>query len=166
MGALQRERTVFSVHSCIAGQPSAKEYVSKAEPEIAILFAPFGCTHSPPPVLPFLLKQNISPKDIAGSDITRWKFHAGYMYLATSGKVLNNQQNTRQFMVKESCTPVLSPERKQYVFRAKKWFIQYNQVQTLTWELTNCENSVRASGIFIMPIYNEEENCIGAGIQQ
>ena len=165
MGALQRERTVFSVHSCIAGQPSAKEYVSKAEPEIAILFAPFGCTHSPPPVLPFLLKQNISPKDIAGSDITRWKFHAGYMYLATSGKVLNNQQNTRQFMVKESCTPVLSPERKQYVFRAKK---MVHSIKFKLWHENwqTVKNSVRAAGIFIMPIYNEEENCIGAGIQQ
>ena len=27
-------------------------------------------THPPPPVPPFLLAQNLSPKDIAGSDIT------------------------------------------------------------------------------------------------
>jgi len=37
-------------------------------PEAAMLFAPFGCTHPPPPIPPFLLKQNLSPKDIAGSD--------------------------------------------------------------------------------------------------
>jgi len=39
-------------------------------PEADMLFAPFWCTHSPPPVPPFLLAQNLSPKDIAGSDIT------------------------------------------------------------------------------------------------
>ena len=34
-----------------------------------MLFAPCGCNHPPPPVPTFLLKQNPSPKDIAGSDI-------------------------------------------------------------------------------------------------
>ena len=34
-----------------------------------MLFAPFGCTHPPPPVPPFLFTQNLSPKDIAGSEI-------------------------------------------------------------------------------------------------
>ena len=29
----------------------------------------------------FLLKQNLSPNDIAGSDVTRWKFHARYIQL-------------------------------------------------------------------------------------
>jgi len=38
-------------------------------PEAAMLFAPFGCTHSPPPVLPCLLKLKLSPKDIARSDM-------------------------------------------------------------------------------------------------
>jgi len=45
----------------------------KMSPDAAMLFAPFGCTHPPPPVLPFLLKQNLSPKDIAGSDIMKLK---------------------------------------------------------------------------------------------
>ena len=40
---------------------------------LAMLFAPFGCTHPPPPVPPFLLTQNLSPKDIAGSDIMKLK---------------------------------------------------------------------------------------------
>jgi len=40
---------------------------SKQSPETAMLSAPFGCT--PYPVL--LLKQNISLKVIAGSDVTR-----------------------------------------------------------------------------------------------
>ena len=34
----------------------------------AMLFAPFGCTHPPSPVPPFLLTQKLSPKDIAGSE--------------------------------------------------------------------------------------------------
>jgi len=36
-----------------------------------MLSAPFGCTHPPPLIPPFLQKQNLSPKVIAGSDITR-----------------------------------------------------------------------------------------------
>ena len=39
-------------------------------PEAAMLFAPFRCTHPHSPIPPFLLKQNLSPKDIARSDIT------------------------------------------------------------------------------------------------
>ena len=45
----------------------------KTSPDAAMLFAPFGCTHPPPPVLPFLLAQNLSPQDIAGSDIMKLK---------------------------------------------------------------------------------------------
>ena len=43
----------------------------KTSPDTAMLFAPFGYTHPPPPIPPFLLKQNLSSKVIAGSDITR-----------------------------------------------------------------------------------------------
>jgi len=39
----------------------------KRSPEMAMLSAP----HPPPPLLPFLLKQNLSREVIAGSDITR-----------------------------------------------------------------------------------------------
>ena len=39
-------------------------------PEAAMLFVPFECTHPSPPVLPFLLVQNLSQKNIAPSDIT------------------------------------------------------------------------------------------------
>ena len=46
--------------------------------EAVMLFAPFGRTHPPPPVPPFLLAQNLSPKDIAGSDITSWKLRDTY----------------------------------------------------------------------------------------
>ena len=42
-------------------------------PDTAMLFAPFRCTHPPPPVLPFLLTQNVSPKDIAGRAIVKLK---------------------------------------------------------------------------------------------
>ena len=40
---------------------------------VEMLFIPFGCTHPPPPVPPFLLMQSLSPKDIAGSDIVKLK---------------------------------------------------------------------------------------------
>jgi len=39
----------------------------------AMLFAPFKCTHPPLPVPPYLLTQNLSSKDIAGSDIMKLK---------------------------------------------------------------------------------------------
>jgi len=41
--------------------------------DTAMLFSPFGYTYPPPPVPPFLLAQNLSPKDIAGSDIMKLK---------------------------------------------------------------------------------------------
>ena len=47
------------------------EAFSKRSPETAMLSAPEGCTHPPSPIPPFLLKQNLSPKAIAGSDVTR-----------------------------------------------------------------------------------------------
>jgi len=39
-------------------------------PEVAMLPGPSVETCPPPSVLPFLLAQNLSPRDIAGSDIT------------------------------------------------------------------------------------------------
>jgi len=36
-----------------------------------MLFATFGCTHPPPAVLYFALKQKLSPKDIDGSYIMK-----------------------------------------------------------------------------------------------
>jgi len=45
----------------------------KMSPDTAMLFAPFGCTNPPLPVPPFLLTQNLSPKDIAGNDIMKLK---------------------------------------------------------------------------------------------
>ena len=84
MGAVQGKRTVFSTRLCIGGQqwPTQNQQAfSKQNPETAMLSAPFGCTHPPPPIPPFLLKQNLSPKVIAGSDVTRWKFYARYIWL-------------------------------------------------------------------------------------
>ena len=49
-------------------------------PDAAMLFAFFGCTHPLPPIPPFLLKQNLSPKDIAGSDIMKLKTHDAYRH--------------------------------------------------------------------------------------
>jgi len=51
--------------------PKPTKAFLKQSPEIVMLSAPFGCTHPPPPILPFVLKQNLSPEAIAGSDITR-----------------------------------------------------------------------------------------------
>ena len=45
----------------------------KMSPDTAMLFAPSGCIHPPPLVPPFLLMQNLSPKDIAGIDIMKLK---------------------------------------------------------------------------------------------
>jgi len=44
--------------------------ILQLSPEAAMLSGPRVETHPPPPVLPFLLAQNLSPKDIARSDIT------------------------------------------------------------------------------------------------
>ena len=49
------------------GPPSTKSLL-RTSPDAAMLFAPFRCTHPPPLVPPFLLTQNLSPKDIARSD--------------------------------------------------------------------------------------------------
>ena len=46
------------------GPPSTNQDLSTRSPDTAMLFAPFRCTHPPPPVLPFLLTQNLSTKDI------------------------------------------------------------------------------------------------------
>ena len=51
--------------------PVPTKSLLKISPDAAMLFSPFGYTHPPPPVPPFLLTQNLSPKDIAGSDITK-----------------------------------------------------------------------------------------------
>ena len=50
--------------------PVPTKSLLKMSPE-PMLFAPFRCTH--PPVPPFLLMQNLSSKDIAGSDIVKLK---------------------------------------------------------------------------------------------
>ena len=51
--------------------PMAIKAFLQMSPDTALLFTLFGCTHPPPPVQPFLLMQNLSPKDIAGSDIMK-----------------------------------------------------------------------------------------------
>ena len=53
--------------------PVPTKSLLKMSPDTAMLFAPFGCTHPPPPVTPFLFTQYLSPKDIAGSDIMKLK---------------------------------------------------------------------------------------------
>ena len=53
--------------------PVPTKSLLKTSLDAAMLFAPFWCTHPPPPILPFLLKQNLSPKDSAGTNIMKLK---------------------------------------------------------------------------------------------
>ena len=53
--------------------PVPTKSLLKMSPDATMLFAPFGHTHPPPHVAPFLLTQNLSPKDITGSDIMKLK---------------------------------------------------------------------------------------------
>jgi len=72
------------IHRRIAvAHPEPTKVFLKLSPETAMLSAPLWCTHPPPPSHPFcfLQKQNLSPKVIAGIDITRWNFHARYIRL-------------------------------------------------------------------------------------
>ena len=59
--------------------PVPTKSVLETSSDVAMLFTPFGCTHPPPPIPPFLLKQNLSPKDIARSDIMKFRDHDGYI---------------------------------------------------------------------------------------
>jgi len=59
--------------------PVAIKAFLQMSPYAAMLFAPIGCTHPPPPVPPFLFTQILSPKDIAGSDIMKPKVSRHYM---------------------------------------------------------------------------------------
>jgi len=74
MGAVQGKRTVFSTRLCIGGQ----QWPTQSQPRRFQSGAQRGhavCTlrvYPPPPTIPpFLLKQNLSPKVIAGSDVIR-----------------------------------------------------------------------------------------------
>ena len=51
-------------------------------PEVAMLPGPSVKNRPPPPVPPFLLAQNLSPKVIARSDISCWKLYDTYMHLS------------------------------------------------------------------------------------
>ena len=63
--------------------PVPTKSLLKMSPDTAMQFSPFRCTHPPPLVLSSLLTRNLSPKDIAGSDIMKlkdsWQIH--YMYI-------------------------------------------------------------------------------------
>ena len=61
-------------------------------PDTTMLFAPFGYTHPPDPIPPYLLTQNVSPKDIAGSYITSSKSHDGFQSQHQSAKTMLEAQ--------------------------------------------------------------------------
>jgi len=69
MGVLQSERPVFLspfVHRRIeVTHPVPTKVFLKLSTDMAILFAPFGRTHPPPPLPPFLLMDYLSPREIA-----------------------------------------------------------------------------------------------------
>jgi len=63
---------------CQKGQkwPSqASQVVSTDESRYGHAVSPFGCIHLPPPILPFLLKQNISQRTLAEVTSWSWKSH-------------------------------------------------------------------------------------------
>jgi len=75
-----RNRPFVHRRPAVAHSEPTKAF-SKWSPDTAMLSAPFGYTNPPPRVPPFLLSQNLSREVIAGSDVTRGKFHAGYIRL-------------------------------------------------------------------------------------
>ena len=68
-------RTFCSQSQKQASVISAKCYLSQ------VLSQPSDEIHPPLPVPPFLLVQNLSPKDIAGSDITSRELYDAYKHL-------------------------------------------------------------------------------------
>jgi len=52
----------------------------KPSPGVDMLFAPSGFTHPPTSVPPFLLTQNLSPKEMSGSDVMKHKVSQQYIY--------------------------------------------------------------------------------------
>ena len=63
----------FMLKSREMAYPAPTKGFLQARPDTAMLFAHFEYTHSPSPAPPFLLTQNLSPKDIAGYDIMKLK---------------------------------------------------------------------------------------------
>ena len=53
--------------------PVPTKSLLKKSPDAAMLFAPFGCTHPPPPVPPFSAHAEPKSKDIAGSEVMKLK---------------------------------------------------------------------------------------------
>ena len=103
---------------------------------MAMLSAPIRCTHPPPPVPPFLLKENLSPKDISGSDITRWKFHAGYSWLHH----LNSSTTLKTVppvQVELFISPLKCIYRMKLIAMAHSWNV-YEQWKRKTGLLWNC----------------------------
>jgi len=52
----------------------------ETSPDATMMFAPFRYTHPPLPILPFLLKQNLSQMNIARNEIRSWVSHDGYIH--------------------------------------------------------------------------------------
>ena len=69
------QKTIF------CGPVLAKGFL-QLSPEVAMLPGPRVEICPPHPVPPFMLVQNLSPKYIAGSDITSWKLYDAYMCLS------------------------------------------------------------------------------------
>jgi len=65
------------IYQTAVAHPEPTKAFLKWSLEIAMLSVPFRCTHHPLPIPPFLLKQNLSPKVIAGYH--EMKVHAIYI---------------------------------------------------------------------------------------
>ena len=73
------------VHRREMVHPGLTKGFLQLSPEAAMLPGPRVESRPPLPVPPFLLVQNLSPKDIARSDITSWKLYDANMCLLRIG---------------------------------------------------------------------------------
>jgi len=67
--------------------PGSNQLISRDQPRRGHAVCTLWCTLPPPPILPFLLKQNLSPKDIAGCNIMKLKV-SQHIYASLVGKGL------------------------------------------------------------------------------
>ena len=91
---------------------------SQTSPDAAMLFAPKGCTHPPPPITPFLLKhlQRTLP------EVTSWSWksndaerHYGPKRLMCSKKLKNFLRKSKRDLVMACHTPPLKKAKKQAI---------------------------------------------------
>ena len=95
-----------------------KTFLSRS-PDTAVLFAPSECTHPPPPVPPFLLSQNLYPKDIAGCDIMKLKVsRCRYATLGLKGLYNYHNLSSNQPISHKLLAGTINKTSDAYLFRS------------------------------------------------